>query len=106
MRTLRALPIPVIATALIDEISTTVNGRDVSSYRPSFEGRKTAGETAQYFNAVGFCIKKDKQGTVEHATMFDGPARYVTKSCGNVVGGIAAPDPVKWLESIRGLSSE
>lgn len=104
LRTVRALPAPVVMTALVEE---TQDEAGTIHVRPSFEGKKTANEIAQYFSALGFVAKRvttegegDKaKQTVVHRVMFDGPARYMTKSCGPV-SGILAPNITGWIASI------
>lgn len=88
LRTLRSIPMSVICTALSQGLEANINGNNVVSFRPAFEGKKTAAETAQYFNGIGFTVKYEFNGNGEHRVMFDGPSRYVTKSCGKVVSGL------------------
>lgn len=90
LRTLRALPMPIVATAL-DNVVQDEDGRRFS--QPSFEGRKTAGEVAQYFSAVGYAVKHTTvadDGTVNalHRVMWDSGDGYLTKSCGPGASGI------------------
>lgn len=102
-RTLRSLSIPVVAIALVDELINDAG--NVTRIRPGFEGKKTAGEVAQFFSAVGFQAKRRIPGgdnTDEHTqyrVMFDGPERYMLKSC-HPVEGVLEPDVPGWIHDI------
>lgn len=104
-RTLRALPMPVICTALVEEV---VDKEGTINVRPSFEGKKTAGEVAQYFSGVGLTVKRTKtegegeaaQQVAVYRTMFDGHTRYMTKSCRPTLHGVMEPDVVGWLKGL------
>lgn len=103
LRTLRALPIPVVCTAL-DAVEVDEDG--ARWIHPAFEGKKTAGEVAQYFSAVGVLLKRvsqpDAEGktTTSHRVMWDGSERFMTKSCGPDASGITAPDVYGILNKI------
>lgn len=105
MRKIRSLRIPVVATALCDEVEdSNRDGGVVRLLRPSFEGRKTPAEVSQFFNAVGYATKrpdpKDEKEFV-YIVGFDLRSdRYMTKACG-AVRGVAKADVVGWLREIR-----
>jgi hypothetical protein len=90
LRMLRDLDYHVVCTAL----SATETADEIHYTKPSFQGRNFPDEVMQYFNAVGYVFKRGsasrgglraKQatdgGAVEHAVMFDGPARIKCKNC-------------------------
>jgi len=105
LRTIRSMPIAVVATALAAE---TQDDTGKVMIRPAFEGRKTSAEVAQFFSAVGVAIKRvstsqeTKEVTAQYRTMFDGPSTFLTKSCGDGVCGVVDPDVVGWLASMQG----
>lgn len=110
LRTLRALPLPVAATGLDEQVQ---DGEGTINVKPAFEGKKTSSEVAQYFNAVGFCAKRvtitgegDKAETkAVYRVMFDGPARYMTKSCSPGVTGVQEANVPGWLNALAGITS-
>ncbi len=90
LRMLRDLPYHVVCTAL----AQTYDGDEIHYVKPQFQGKTFPDEVMQYFNAVGYVFKrgasargrrgaakKDAEATVEHAVMFDGPARIKSKNC-------------------------
>lgn len=92
-RTIRSLPLDVIATALAEH--TVEDERGAIWSKPSFSGRKLASEVAQYFNAVGFAYKRDPRPGQEgddverserHAVDFDPGRRILSKSHGPLNG--------------------
>ena len=94
MRTLRTLPLDVVATALA---SHQTDGEDGPIHvRPVCGTRNLANEVAQYFNAVGFVYKTEKPTDEEDETSryrvaFDLARRFVTKSCHPIVGTVSGP---------------
>lgn len=94
MRMLRDVPYHVVATAL-DAFEQEEGG--VRHVFPAFEGKKLHNEVAQYFNAVGYCYKKedkaDKDGKtkVSHYCMVEGPSRIQVKPCAPLTGILQAP---------------
>jgi len=92
-RTLRSLPVDVVATALAEH--TTEDSKGAVWSKPAFSGRKLASEVAQYFNAVGFAYKREVAGsgdvdrTARHAVDFDCDRRTISKSH-SVLSGIVA----------------
>lgn len=91
-RTLRALPLDVVATSLAEHTVEEASGAIWT--KPAFSGKKLAAEVAQYFNAVGFAYKRDRrQGSTEevdrselHAVDFDPGRRMLSKSHGPLSG--------------------
>lgn len=111
LRSIRALPIPVICTALVEDLKDN----SPSSVRPLFKGKTTAVQIAQFFSAVGFVARRNQEAAGDldaeskpvtvYRTMFDGPARYAIKSCGPV-SGVIEPDPVAWISAISSVPAE
>lgn len=88
-RCLRDLDIHVVCTAL----STTEKDEATGHFRvwPAFQGRKLHSEVMQFFNAVGYCFKREQpeEGggvSIEHRIMWQGPSRYAVKPCGSITG--------------------
>jgi hypothetical protein len=103
MRTIRDLPYHVVCTALAkSELEETTGVRYVV---PAFEGKKTAAEVAQYFNAVGYMAKKevDEDGTkkIIYRAVLEGPSRFMTKPCFPLTG-VQEPDMGKWFKALTG----
>lgn len=99
LRTLRSLPIPVVATALAEDLGTG----EVASIRPLFSGKTAASKIMQFFPAIGFAAKRvvEEEGEARtiYKTMFDGPARYALKSSGTV-SGVRDPDILAFIREI------
>lgn len=106
LRTLRSLPIPIVVTALASEIVESLPSGNRLRIRPSFEGKRTASETAQYFNAIALMVKRSTEDGIKHVAVFDGPERYVTKACGHACSGIVEPDVVRFLSAIGDPSKD
>lgn len=92
-RTVRSLPLDVVATALAEH--TVEDERGAIWSKPAFSGRKLAAEVAQYFNAVGFAYKRDPRTGSDgeqisradrHAVDFDPGRRVLSKSHGPLAG--------------------
>lgn len=93
MRLVRDVPYHVVATAL--EATSDEEGGPRHVF-PSFEGKKLHNEVAQYFNAVGYCFKKERASgdgsrAVDHACMVEGPSRFLVKPCSPLTGVLQAP---------------
>jgi hypothetical protein len=95
-RTLRSLPLDVVATALAEHTVEDAKGAIWS--KPAFSGRKLASEVAQYFNAVGYAYKREVRAGSEaeevdrskrHAIDFDPDRRVLSKSH-SVLSGIVS----------------
>ena len=113
IRNIRAIPIPVIAVALDDAFEVASESNDgeattVIHHRPQFDGRKTPAEIAQYFSAVGFSYKRAaKDGSdPTHGILFDGPQRFLTKSCKpGLTGNKVSMTGIQMIEAISGTPS-
>lgn len=103
LRVFRDLPYNVVCTALskidvADEIRYT---------QPAFQGKAMGGEAMQYFNLVGYVYKRPKGGgrgqsaEIEHAVMFDGPARVQCKSCHPIRGQRTGETIADWFDELR-----
>ena len=103
MRMIRNLDMNVICTSL----SQYVPEEDTTRILPSFEGKVTPQEVAQYFTAVGFVYRyqeKDARNSdtkYAHKVMFEGPARVTCKPCGHLTGTVDA-DMKHIFKLIRG----
>jgi hypothetical protein len=101
MRLLRDVPYHVVCTALENGETDESSGTAVRYLYPSFEGKKLHNEVAQYFNAVGYCFKKEKasengEKQVFHRVMFEGPSRYLVKPCFPLTG-VQEPNVTEWF---------
>ena len=99
MRVMRDIDMNVVCTALVEHQPDEASG-SVRVF-PAFQGKKLAGEVAQYFNVVGYVFKKegkdsDGNRAIEHRIMLDGPSRYLCKPC-YPLGGIREPDLAVWV---------
>ena len=92
-RTVRSLPIDVVATALAEHAIEDKTG--VVWSKPAFSRKKLASEVAQYFNAVGFAYKREPRAGSDgeigdraklHAVDFDPGRRVLSKSHGPLSG--------------------
>ena len=102
MRMIRDLDMHVLAICLADR--RTDEGGGNIHVAPSFQGKKIADEVAQYFNFVGYQFKRagtDGEGnpTTDYRVMFNGPDRYVCKSC-HPLTGICEPNVSAWFDTI------
>lgn len=108
LRTIRSLPLPVVCTALVEDLGT----KAPSSIRPLFMGKKFASQVGQFFSAVGFAARRNVEVTApaegadpalksktEYRTMFDGPSTYAIKSCAGA-SGVIEPNVLGWIKAV------
>lgn len=97
LRTLRALDMHVVCTALAE---SEMEGEKRHIF-PAFQGKKLYDEVMQYFNAVGFVEKVvDPKGGIQNVANFDTVSRIAAKNCHPIRG--VRPGPVSaWLHELR-----
>jgi hypothetical protein len=102
MRSVRDLPIHVVATALA-EVETEEEGDKTTRYTiPSFQGRKLANQIAQFQNVVGYCYTvrgRDSGGKtkITHLAMVEGPETILCKPA-HPLGGVLEIPLHDWLD--------
>ena len=99
IRRIRNLKKNVVCVALLEaQIDENEGQRHL---KPAFEGKKTGGEIAQYFNFVGFLYPQNetRQGSdgeavtkVVRQLMVEGPSRVMCKPCFPLTGVISDPN--------------
>ena len=99
IRKIRNINKHVVCLALLEsQVDETTGERHL---KPAFDGRKTGGEIAQYFNFVGFLYKQqvatesEKGVTTKHIVrklMLEGPARVMCKPCAPLTGTVTEPN--------------
>ena len=107
MSRIRALQKSVVCICLLEAQIDEETG--TRHYKPAFEGKKTSGEIAQYFNAVGFLYtaqQQTKEGddlvtTTARHLMVEGPSRILCKPTYPLNGTIENPNLTKIFKQIR-----
>ena len=103
VRCVRDLPYHVVVTSLAqyayDEDET------VNRVFPSFQGQKLANEISQFFNLVGYVMRKevtdaDGNTSVRRAVLVEGPNRFLVKPCHPLLGALGS-DVSEWIEEFR-----
>ena len=102
MRSVRDLPIHVVATALA-EVETEEEGEKTTRYTiPSFQGRKLANQIAQFQNVVAYCYTvrtRDAKGVTKigRLAMVEGPETILCKPA-HPLGGVLEIPVSEWLD--------
>lgn len=81
----------------------------VSAVVPQFEGKKLAGEVAQFFSAVGLAFKRmikveGQPDAVAFEVLFQGASKFLVKPC-RPLKNIEPADPRDWITRIVDYSS-
>jgi phage nucleotide-binding protein len=100
VRCVRDLPYHVVVTSLA-QYAHEEDGT-VARVFPSFQGQKLANEISQFFNLVGYVMRKevtDADGvtSVRRAVLVEGPNRFLVKPCHPLVGALGS-DVSQWIE--------
>lgn len=102
MRSVRDLPIHVVATALA-EVDSEEEGETTTRYTiPSFQGKKLANQIAQFQNVVAYCYtvrSRDSAGKqkITRLAMVEGPETILCKPA-HPLGGVLEIPVSDWLD--------
>jgi len=108
IRRIRNLKKNVVCICLLER--QTEENTGVHHLKPAFEGKKTSGEIAQFFNFVGFLYtvqeqqsdeKNDTKLVTVRQLMLEGPARVMCKPCGSATGTITNPNITTIFNQIK-----
>ena len=107
IRRIRNLKKNVVCVALLEAQLEEETGQ--RHLKPAFEGKKTGGEIAQYFNFVGFLYPQNetRQEGGEAVTkvvrqlMVEGPSRVMCKPCYPMSGVISDPNLSDLFDKIK-----
>lgn len=105
-RTIRSIPLRVVATALEDTRETGPEGATKVTTQAGFEGRKTGGEAGQFFTAVARSQRwtvtgEDGTDVDRYAATFSAPAGTRVKRCLHLRGRVV-PCAAAWLDVLDG----
>lgn len=106
LRTIRALPLRVVATALEDTRESGPDGAVRVTTQAGFEGRKTGGEAGQFFTAVARAERwtvtdGHGQDVDRYAATFSAPSGTRVKRCLHLRGRVV-PCAAAWLDVLAG----
>ena len=102
MRSLRQLPKNIVALALMEKNIEEDSG--TTEYKPAFDGKKTGGEIAQFFNFVGYLyagqVAEDNQNKTYRYLMLEGRPGIMCKTTYPLEGIIKNPNIKDLFENI------
>tara|TARA_R100001510_G_C7654748_1_gene213551 strand:- start:834 stop:1529 length:696 start_codon:yes stop_codon:yes gene_type:complete len=101
IRALRQVPKHIVCLALLE--TTFEEGSGTRHLRPAFDGKKTSGEIAQFFNFVGFLYpaqNKEDQKTSRYL-MLEGNQNVLCKPTYPLTGTIKDPNLTKIFNQIN-----
>ena len=90
IRTLRQIEKHIVCLALLE--TTFEEGSGTRHLRPSFEGKKTSSEIAQFFNFVGFLYTQILEQKTHRFLMLEGNDRVLCKPTFPLTGTIKNPN--------------
>lgn len=102
MRALRQIPKNIVCLALLE--TQLEEGTGLRHLRPAFEGKKTSGEIAQFFNFVGFLYanqNKEEKRTARYL-MLEGNERILCKPTFPLTGIVKDPNITQLFKQITG----
>ena len=107
-RRIRNLQKNIVGVCLLESSIDEATGE--RHLKPAFDGKKTGGEIAQYFNFVGLLFTQTttkqenghKVNSVHRCLMVEGPSRIMCKPCYPLVGIIQEPNLKEIFTSITG----
>jgi len=102
MRALRQVPKHIVCLALLD--TQLEEGTGLRHLRPAFDGKKTSGEIAQFFNFVGYLYageNKEEKKTYRYL-MLEGNSQILCKPTFPLGGTIKAPNISSLFKQITG----
>jgi len=103
IRALRSLPKNIVAIALLEK--NVEEDSQITEYKPAFDGKKTSGEIAQYFNFVGFLysgqVKEKTKTNTYRYLMLEGREGILCKTTFPLTGVIKEPNIKDLFDTIR-----
>jgi phage nucleotide-binding protein len=102
MRALRQIPKHIVCLALLE--TQLEEGTGTRFLRPAFEGKKTSGEIAQFFNFVGFLYanqNKEEKRTYRYL-MLEGNSQILCKPTFPLTGTVKEPNISSLFKQITG----